>query len=71
MKKYGWKNVRGYAWEQWTLKKLPRTLIKLLEHEEKQLKSKLRKKQNYECFKCENKLYDIDENIPIRKFNKS
>lgn len=26
MRKYGWKNVRGYAWSQWNLKKPPKVL---------------------------------------------
>ncbi|KKK88604.1 hypothetical protein LCGC14_2741480, partial [marine sediment metagenome] len=71
MKKYGWENVRGYAWEQWTLKTPPKALLKMLENEQKQLNSKLRKKQKYRCFKCGKKLYEIDEDIPIRKWSKT
>ena len=26
MKKYGWENVRGYAWSQWNMKNPPREL---------------------------------------------
>ena len=26
MRKYGWENVRGYAWSQWNMKNTPREL---------------------------------------------
>ena len=71
MRKYGWQNVRGYAWEQWTLRKPPKALIKLLEEEEEILKNKLSEKQDHLCFQCGIKLYNINEDIPIRKWSKT
>ena len=70
MKKYGWQNVRGYAWEQWSMKEPPKTLVKLLRDDENQLVSNLRKKQNGKCSKCQTQLYEIEEDIQIRKWKR-